>query len=517
MKTILTLCAVIFSASLSFGAIWMPKVFSDGMMLQRDMPVKVWGTADANAKVEVEFGGKRKSTKADADGEWSLKLDKMPADKNPREMTVYENGKVGKKIGDILVGEVWILGGQSNMEWRLKNTTDAKAAVARADYPTMRYFFQPHWLSEKPSKDSCEGSKWIAAKGDAIDVYSGVGFYFGERLMKDLDVPVGLIYAARGATKMLCWMPEEAMDKDVYTSKYKADFDKKKAAYTPEVYKKKVEEYKAKMAKAKAEDEKLKAEGKPPAKRVWFFSFAPEKTTPLFQWDTPCQFFNAMLSPLKGYTLRGAIWYQGCSDAHKESVESFDNQMCVLVEAWRKNFENKNMPFFQVQLASYVGNQYWPRAREQQLKSAMAMKNGGVANIIDCGEEKDIHPKDKTTVGTRLEKIALRDVYGMKNVQPYGPILKSVIYDGSTATVKFKTGGRGLVGKGEPRGFKVLVGEKWTDAKAEIKGNTVVLKSADGGNIEGVRYLWESWARPNVWLFNKDGLPAFSFSDILKK
>ena len=178
---LLKLCSIaVIVASPLFAEIKMPKIFSDDMLLQREMPVKIWGKADANAKVDVEFASQKKSTKADANGNWSLRLDKMSANKNPQEMKISENGKLGKTIKNILVGEVWVAGGQSNMEWRLFQSSDATKAMDRAKYPLMRYFHQPIKMGKTPQFDSPEKSHWIVADGKNMAMTSAVGFYFAE-------------------------------------------------------------------------------------------------------------------------------------------------------------------------------------------------------------------------------------------------------------------------------------------------------------------------------------------------
>ncbi len=507
------LLAVALASSL-YGALCMPKIFSDGMVLQRDMPVKIWGTADAGAEIKAEFGDVKASARAGADGKWSLTLPKMKADKNPRELAVFENGKEGKRIRDVLVGEVWVLGGQSNMEWRLRDSSGAAEAMARAHYPQMRYFLQPSIVAEYPQNDSPEGSRWIVADGENTGAFSGVGFFFGERLLKELDVPVGFVYASRGATKMSCWIPEEDHGKLPYLADVLAKFKADKEKHTTEVYKQKLAEHKEKVAKARAEDAEKKKQGLAPEKRPWFFWRPPLPSTPWHDFSTPYQFYNSMVAPVGGYGVRGVLWYQGEGDAYGRSVLNFAGQFKVLVNAWRRVFENKNMPFFWVQLASYRPRSQWALARFNQLKARDAIENSGLVNIIDCGEENDIHPKDKETVGVRLAMLAMSQVYGMKNVHARAPEMKSVKYVGNSAEVSFADFGRGLVGKGEPRGFEVLCGEKWQKGEASLKpGARVSVKSPDGSKVEGVRYLWKSWALPDVWLFNKDGLPAFSFTD----
>ena len=513
MKKYILIIAALAAAS-AFGEIKMPKVFSDGMVLQRDMPVKIWGTADADAKVGVEFAGVKKSAKAGADGKWAVVLDKMPASKTPRELSVSENGKLGKKISNVLVGEVWIAGGQSNMEWRLRATTDAEAAKARAHYPTMRYFNQPSKAALKPLSDSVDGSSWSAADGENIAAWSGVGFYFAEKIMKELDVPVAILYASKGATSMTCWIPEECHAKVPYLAGYLANFKKSLAKFTPEIAQKRLAAHNEKCAKARAEDAKLRKEGKPVQRRKWPFWVAPSMITPWSEPSTPYMFYNGMVAPLAGYTVRGVIWYQGEGDTSEKASACFAEQYKILAESWRKAFGNDDMAFLQVQLASFENKANWPEARAGQLAACKLAPKIGAICIIDCGEETDIHPKDKTTVGNRLALLALSDVYKKAGFHGRSPEFVSAQYTGDRVNVKFKDFGRGLVFKGEPRGFEVLTKGKWEKADAKLEGGKIVLKSSDGSMPEGVRYLWTQWARPDASLFNKDGLPAFPFQNV---
>ena len=493
-------------ASPLVAEIKMPRIFSDNMLLQRDMFVKVWGEADANAQVDVAFGGQKKSTKADASGNWSLKLDKMSANKNPQEMTVSENGKIGKVIKNVLVGEVWIAGGQSNMEWRLYQSSDGKAAMARAKYPHLRCFQQRRAITKYPQKDSQPDATWLVADGKNFSMVTAVGFYFAERLMQDLDVPVAIISASRGASKMSCWIPREYHSKCESYKNYLAEFEKVEAGYCEAVYKKRAAEHKQLL-------EDVANKKRKPLKNWWLAKIPPNPISPWHDFHSPSYLYNAMLAPIAGYGLRGAIWYQGESDTYPEEIDAFAEKLVVLVDAWREKFENPDLSFIQVQLAPYtIGNRDWALGRWQQLKACDMTKNLGVINIIDCGEEREIHPVDKTTVGNRLALLAMKDVY-KKDVNAYAPKFKSAKYSKDSAEILFDSFGRKLETKGDARGFEVCVNGKWEKGVVSFNNGKVVVKSANGAEISGVRYLWKNWARPDAWLFNQDGLPAFSFID----
>ena len=265
-----------------------------------------------------------------------------------------------------------------------------------------------------------------------------------------------------------------------------------------------------------SEEKKAAAEGKKLPELSWREKRMPVELTPLSVQETPSYLYNAKIAPIAGYSARGVVWYQGEGDSGGASLKDFQAQFTRLIESWRAAWGDDKLYFLFVQLASYDTKAEWPDTRWAQYRTMLAVARTGMANIIDCGDEKDIHPKDKTTVGIRLANIALRDVYCDHKVHPYGPMFKMIRYGDKGAEVVFNLDGRKLVGKGDGRGFEVLAGGKWIAAKAELCGNRVFVNPADGSNakIEGVRYLWKNWARPDVWLYNQDGLPALSFISV---
>ncbi len=506
---------IMFAVGSVIAEITLPKIFSDGMVLQRDMPLKIWGKATPNARIGIEFAGKKKMTKSDKDGKWEFVLDSLPSSKEPLEMTLLENGKADKNIKDILVGEVWITAGQSNMEWARKNTTEAKDAKERAkSYNLMRVFRQPHQISLEKEWDSPSGSKWHDVESQ--DAMNAIGFYFGEILLKDLDVPIGLVETPLGGSAMRAWIPQESFAGVKFLEDRQAEFKKQLENYNYEV------EFKNWNERKKAYDAevaKLKKEGKEVPQAPFNVRTVPNKTSPQRYQETPSGLFNAKIAPIAGYAARGVIWYQGESDAGGASLESFVEQFEKLVDAWRKAWGNEDLYFFWAQLTSYSTKADWGLTRWKQLQCADVVKKSGIINIIDLGEENDIHPKDKTTVGKRFAMLVLKDVYGKKGIHAYAPVLKNAKYGPRGVEVFFETYGRKLVGKGDPRGFEVLVGDKWEPAKVEMLGRRVLVKPVSGNvaDVQGVRYLWKSWAQPDVWLFNGDGLPVFSFTHLKEK
>jgi len=505
-KLFLTIAGASAVAALS-AEIKMPSIFSDDMVFQRSAPVKVWGTASAGAKVDVEFAGQKKSVVAAADGSWSLRLAPMKADKTPANLSVSENGKPAKTLNNVLVGEVWILGGQSNMQWSANNTTDYQKLKARADNPNIRYFNQQtKTVAQTPQKDSVNG-KWIVCSPSNVGYMSASGIYFGEQLQKDLDVPVGLVFTALGASKMVAWIPEDAVSRSKYVQK---EFNSFKDALKKYDFNKAYAEWKVKAAEWDTEAAKAKAEKRKPNPE--YRPFEPNKITDRMPAQTPSYLYNGVIAPIAGFSARGVLWYQGESDSYGETLDNFCEQFELLVSVWREKFDNPNLWFVWTQLTSIGKGSGWPMTRWRQYLSSKNIKGGAVANLIDLGEQNDVHPRDKTSVGLRFEKLVLQTVYGFKDARGKAPEPAGVKYSGAEAAVSFESFSRKLEGRGEPRGFEVLCGEKWVAVKPVLKGSKVILRSPDGAEISGVRYLWTAWAQPDAWLFNQDGLPAFSFT-----
>ena len=515
-KQILVLIAALFAAS-AFAEIKMPAIFGNNMMFQQQKPINIWGTAKPNSQVKVMFNFKHTTATADKDGNWKMSLPAEPASFSPKALTVFEDNLPCRVIQNILVGEIWLAGGQSNMAFRVRNSSDRKLAVKNAAKlgGKMRYFIQPDTAHSRVEKsDFQKGSRWILVKEKNVDDTSAVGYYFAERLLADLNVPVGIIFAAKGASKMAAWTDKQTLlngwgrdDKNV------GGLIKRLETYTEAEYKKLLAAHKEKMAKFEERVKKAKAEGKKPPVVNWVFRYEPSPETPELDCNTPTVHFNAKIAPLRDFAFRGVIWYQGESDSYGEFLKHYTESFGMLIDCWRKRLGNPDLPFLQVQLASFGTPQRWQLARQAQLENTKKFKNVYMACIIDTGEEKDIHPRDKTTPAARLEKLALQKVYG-KNIIADAPEFKSAEFSGDTAKVLFNDFGAGLTFKGEPRGFEVLEDGKWQPAAASLENGAVVVKSKNGKPVSGVHYLWKSWVSPEASLFSKDGLPAIPFEKL---
>lgn len=501
-KSILLFCVI--AASLpAFAEIKMPAIFGDNMVLQRGKPACIWGKSDAKSKIEVQFGSNKAHAKADKDGNWKLYLKPMKADKNAKQLKVFENGKEEKSFNNVLVGEVWVLSGQSNMEypvsgWNPKNP-DAENVKKRANYPLMRSIKLVGCSARGPQSDVISTSKgWRVTTPECVLSYSAVGFNFAEIIMKDIDVPVAIIDTSLGGSKMCAWIPSEYMNKDEYLAPQYKNFLKALEAYD---YKKALETYNADMKKY---TENVKAGKKLRRPRQ------PLPDSPYSQQATFSGLYNARISPIGGYTARGVLWYQGESDSNIKA-EQFASQFEKIVDSWRALWKDKSLWFLQVQLTSFETSANWPEARKGQFDAAKSIKNCGIVNIIDLGDKKDIHPLNKKDVGKRLANLALRKVY-KKKAPNFNTSYASCKFDGSKATLKLdrECSNEKVSLEGEMRGIEVKVDGKWVAPKsAKLQGNKLVV-SADS-KIEGVRYLWKNWANDDVCLFNSSKVPVFPF------
>jgi len=503
MKTYLTLFIALLCACAS-AAVKLPSIFSDNMVLQAEAPVAIWGKAEPNSTIEIAFLGQLKKTDADAKGAWRLKLDAMPKNKTPQNLQIFESGKLSKTIKNVLVGEVWITGGQSNMEMTAGECNGFAEALKKIDHKIFRSFMQERFNHGLEPKDDIGAGQWIIAGEAGTNGMSAISFFFGDLLVRGLDTPVGVVQTAVGGTSMVSWTPQEVMQKNPAFKGKLDDYAKRLAAYD---YEAALAKWKAEKAEYEKQVAQAKAEGKTPPVISTYLSREPYKEGPdTFRY--PAGLYNGKVAPLAGYTARGFLWYQGESDANS----NFKGMFNALIDSWRDKWNAPEMPFLFVQLTSYAPATTWPETRKAQEEIAKSKKHVYMAVTIDLGEEKQIHPKDKNIISKRLYEIALANIYGYKDVKPYGPFFKSAEIKGAQADVALMTFGKKLKLEGEPRGFEVLVEAKWVPAKAELVKGGVKVTSSDGKPVSGVRYLWKNWARPDACIFSEDGLPLAPFA-----
>jgi len=437
------------------AAVKLPGIIGSNMVLQQGCMLPIWGWADKGEEVTVSIAGQTVSGKAGDDGRWEVKLAKLEAtpDEKPLEMTIKGSGDNAITLKNILVGEVWVCSGQSNMEMGIGAAKDAKTEIAAANYPSIRLITVPKLKAKEPATDfkaswaECS-PKTISDKG--WGGFSAAAYYFGRELHKKLKVPVGLIHTSWGGTPAELWT------------------SKKSLAAVPAL----------KGMAGHGENSHL---------------------------------YNGMIAPLIPFAIRGAIWYQG--EANVGRAMQYRELLPAMIRNWRSDWGQGDFPFGIVQIAPYDYHGGIPEAElwESQIYTAQSLPNAGVALTMDVGELKDIHPKNKQEVGRRLALWALATVYGEK-IEYSGPIYKSMEIDGDRIKITFDHVDGGLKSRdGRPLNEFTITGPdgKFQPAKAEIDGSAVVVQSEKVPNPVAVRFAFHDTAEPN--LENKEGLPAAPF------
>ncbi len=493
----LIMCAA--STSMVSANIKLPAIISDNMVMQQGKKAKIWGRGDPGEQimVSVSWHSMEWSVVTNGNGKWSFEMS-PPKTTGPHEMTL--SGKNTITIKNILLGEVWVCSGQSNMQWSVNGSANAEQEIARADYPNIRLFSVKRNVADRPQSD-CVGS-WRMCNPETVPGFSAVAYFFGRELYKELNVPVGLIHTSWGGTPAEAWTRRDVLESEPDCEPILQRFDEAMAKY-PEAKKK----YDESMIKWKEDAEKAKAEGKKPPRRP-AAPFGPGNP------HSPAGLYNAMIAPLIPFAIQGAIWYQGESNAGR--AYQYRTLFPAMITNWRKDWKQGDFPFLFVQLANFMAveaepvDSAWAELREAQLMT-LALPNTGMAVIIDIGEAKDIHPKNKQDVGKRLALWALAKTYG-KDLVYSGPIYKSMKTEGNKVILDFEHTGGGLVaGGGESlKGFALAGANRkfiWADAK--IEGNTVVVSKDEVSEPVAVRYGWAN--NPVCNLYNKEGLPASPF------
>ncbi len=466
-------------------------LFSDGCVLQQGMPVPVWGWADDGEKITVEFQG-QKVTATTSGGKWMVTLKELKAG-GPFEMKLSGSNTV--TIKNILVGEVWLCSGQSNMQWAMTQTANAKEDIAAANHPKIRLFSVPRVPQDAPIAD-VKGD-WKECSPESVASFSAVGYFFGRALhLARQGVPVGLINSSVGGTVSEAWTSPTVVGNDARFAGVRERYAKALEAF-PEANAK----WEAAMEKYRKDAADAKAAGKPAPT-------APGRPMGPGNVNRPSGLYNGMIAPLVPFALRGAIWYQGESNANR--AFEYRSIFPGMIENWRKDW-GSDFTFLFVQLAPYAPPAAYTYAelREAQLMTLKLPKTG-MAVITDVGEEKDIHPKKKQPVGERLALAARAVAYGEK-IEYSGPVYSAMKVKGSSIELSFNHVGGGLIAKdGKLTGFTIAgADQKFVPAEAEIKGNKIIVSSSSVAQPVAVRFGWENWPVLNLW--NKAGLPATPF------
>ncbi|TCO84397.1 sialate O-acetylesterase [Chthoniobacter flavus] len=480
----------------------LPAIISDHMVLQQKQTNPIWGWDTPGTKVTVTFAGQTKSGEAGADGKWTVKLDPVPANATPQVISISGTNK--KDIQDVLVGEVWMCSGQSNMGFTISRERNGDLETAAGKSNTLRLIKVP-LIGSQELKTDFTGA-WKYSDADSIPSFTAVGFMFGRYLHDILGIPVGLIDNAWGGSAAEAWVRRESLEKDPRFALLMENTRQHEALLQTEKAK---TDYAAAMEKWKKDVETAKAAHKTPPR-------APQSPEAWLTGNArPGNIFDGVVYPTLGYGMKGVIWYQGETNAGR--AYEYAQLFPFMIEQWRKEWKEGDFPFYWVQLADYMaekpepGESAWAELRESQTKT-MKLPNTGQAVIDDLGEGRDIHPRNKHDVAARLVRWALVKDYGMKI--PYrSPEFKSVDFKDNKADLTFDTFDTNLYtfDVDEARGFAVCGEDKvWHWAKGKVTGhNTIEVSSDQVAKPIAVRYAWAD--NPVCNVYGDDGLPLTPF------
>lgn len=496
----LLLFAIFYCTSI-WADVRLAEIFGSGMVLQREMPVTVWGWAEPGEKIGVTIAGQEKSTEADAEGRWSVKLEPLNIG-DPISLIV--KGKNELKLDDILVGDVWLCSGQSNMEWKMHAFPDSRTEISSIENPNIRYFAVGKAWTQTP-QDHFKGS-WVPCNPQTVGSFSATSYYFGAKLNSDLKVPIGLINSSWGGTKIEPWTAPEgfhdvpalsSISNEIIAKDPTSKLHKELAEKTKTEYEKWLTVFETNLTSSKPLDP-------PPV--------YPKELAPYQNNQQPTVLYNGMIHPMIPMTIKGIIWYQG--ESNRGDGALYTEKMKALIQGWRKVFENEDLGFYFVQIAPFnYGNN--PEALallwEAQAKVEKEVPKTGMAVINDVGNLKDIHPAGKKTVGERLALLALNRTYGKTEVVCASPEPVKMQIEGDTIFLDFVNAGELKTRDGKsPTWFELAGGDGvFHQAETTVQGTSLRVKSPEVSKPFLVRFAWSMLAEPN--LVNEAGLPLGAF------
>ncbi len=500
--------------STALAGLGVPSFFTDHMVLQRDKPIRIWGEADAGEQVTVTLGDHVSRAKTGADGRWSAQLGSLDANATGQTITI-RSGTESVTIHDVLIGEVWFASGQSNMAFTLRGARDSAEEIAAADHPGVRMFLAKPTPAATLQTD-IQG-EWNVSSPSTAGSFSAVAYFFALNLHRELNVPVGVIKSAWGGKPCETFTSAEALATVPFGRELLAQLKKAADAFEPdaaqEKYEKALARWEAATATVRAENRGLSRDKR---KRLPRKPAAPRN--PLVTEGQPAVLFNGMIHPFVGYTMRGAIWYQGEANAKPGKAEHYHQMYSLMIRDWRKHWQDE-FSFLTVQLANFRpstsdagATSDWATVQNAQ-RLTLAVPRTGLAVINDVGEEKNIHPKDKQTVGYRLALWALANDYH-RDIVFSGPLYRSHSIERSEVRVTFDHTGEGLKSRdGKPLNRFEVAGSdgKWHWATARIEDNTVIVRCPEVAKPVSVRYAWADNPE-GANLVNSANLPASVFT-----
>ncbi len=464
---------LLLSGSPARADVTLPSIIGRDMVLQRGTGCPIWGWADPGEKVTVEFAGQKLATEADGDGNWSVKLKSMTASSTPRTLTI--RGRNSIALDGVVVGEVWLCSGQSNMEWSVTASANAGQEIASANYPRIRHIKIPHRPSDKPEKN-VPSDGWKSANPQTVGNFTAVGYFFARHLEKELDCPIGLIGSNWGGTRIEPWVPPTGFQQVPALKSIASALDT----------------FPSKTQQKDPQD--------------------PNKTVTVINFQTPLALYNGMIHPLVPFAFKGALWYQGESNNGEGML--YAEKMKALVQGWRTVWNNPSMLFYFVQLAPYKygGDPTNLAGIWEAQRAALNIRNTGMAATTDIGDVKDIHPRNKQEVGRRLALWALAKTYKKPVAHYSGPLFKSKSVEGNKIRIRFDHAQGGLISRDDQplKAFMIAGADgNFVAANAVIEGETVVVSSPSVAQPVDVRFGWHQEAEPN--LANLGALPAAPF------
>jgi sialate O-acetylesterase len=493
--------ALLLVSPVARSEVRLPSLISDHMVLQQGMKVSIWGWADPGEKITVSFRDQTVTAKTGRDGTWRVELSPLTAG-GPFEMTIVDRKSRNIVLHDVLVGEVWLCAGQSNMWWPVKWSLDSQEEITQGRDPEIHLYTVPRCPSPRPLADI--RGKWVVCTPGTVAEFSAVGYVFGKELHKILGCPIGLIKSAYGATPAESWTPRKALESDAdfrpileRWNRFLAAYPKIRAAYFRQV------------ERWRQLYQKTMATGLPRPPRP-----QPVQPDPCVHPWLPGGLYNAMIHPLTRYAIKGVIWYQG--EQNTDRGYQYRKLFPTLIRNWRGAWR-ADFPFLFVQLANYMKppvqpeESKWAELREAQARALMLPKTG-MAVSIDVGDANSIHPKDKEDVGKRLALLAEALVYG-RDVVYSGPLYDSMKVEGGRIRIRFRHTQPGLATKNNGpivKGFAIAGADRrFVWAQARIEGDGVVVWSDQVPRPMAVRYAWAD--NPVCNLYNSAGLPAAPF------
>jgi sialate O-acetylesterase len=491
MKLLSTLALLALTLTAS-AEVTLPKVFSSHMVLQRDMPIHIWGSGAPGEQVTVDLHGVTNTAITDNLGRWSLRLPAQSAG-GPYTLTIHGTNTV--QLDDILIGDLWIASGQSNMEMPLAGfpgsavVKDADKEIAAANYPQIRLLLVEKDISDYPLEDVKTVTGWSLCTPETAKNFSAVAYFFARALQQKEHVPIGLVDTTWGGTPAEAWTSLDALGAD--------------AALMP-VFSARAEKMDRETTEQRADiaDKQAKAEGKPGIHgREWH----PNPDS----WR-PAALYNAMIAPFTPLPIRGVIWYQGEANSVLNRAPLYSRLFPAMIQDWRNKWRQGSFPFLFVQISAFGSSdkEDWGLLRDAQRRT-LHLVDTGMAVTIDIGDEHNVHPSDKQTVGERLSLLARNIVFG-ENLVSSGPLFRLAYPDHGAMHVWF-TNAAGLKSQGPVQGFEVAGADgKFVPATAKIEGDTIIATSPTISDPQYVRYAWPNFPPNN--LFNGAGLPTSTFT-----